>query len=76
MELAGDSVENLPEEIAYLEGMNQKYQRLLGEVSQKEALLQKNDENQNDIQKTTTEINKLNKKIEELKYLSLIHILL
>lgn len=68
MELAGDSVENLPEEIAYLEGMNQKYQRLLGEVSQKEALLQKNDENQNDIQKTTTEINKLNKKIEELKY--------
>ena len=46
MELAGDSVENLPEEIAYLEGMNQKYQRLLGEVSQKEALLQKNDENQ------------------------------
>ncbi|MDD3753479.1 MAG: AAA family ATPase [Methanobacterium sp.] len=68
MELAGDSVEHLPEEIAYLEKMNQKCQRLLGEISQKDSLLQKNDENQNLIQKTTTEINELNKKIEYLKY--------
>ncbi len=68
MELAGDSVEHLPEEIAYLEKMNQKCQRLLGEISQKDSLLQKNDENQNLIQKTTTEINDLNKKIEYLKY--------
>jgi DNA repair protein SbcC/Rad50 len=68
MELAGDSVENLPEEIVYLEGINQKYQRLIGKVSQKESLLQKQKENKNLIHETIKELEEINKKIEDLNY--------
>jgi exonuclease SbcC len=46
MEIAGDSVENLPEEISYLEEMNKKYQHLMGEVSQKDTLLERQNENE------------------------------
>lgn len=68
MEIAGDSVENIPEEIVYLEEMNQRYQRLLGEVSQKDNLLQRQKENENLIKSTLEEIENLKKNIEDLKY--------
>ncbi|MCC7563239.1 MAG: AAA family ATPase [Methanobacterium sp.] len=68
IEIAGDSVENLSEEITYLEEKSQRYQRLLGEVSQKKAMLERQKENKNLIQSTQEEIENLNKKIEDLKY--------
>lgn len=68
MEIAGDSVENLPEEIAFLEKMNKNYQRLLGEVHQKDSLLQKQGENQTHIQKAMEEVDELNEKIQDLNY--------
>ena len=64
MEIAGDSVENLPEEIAYLEKMNKNYQRLLGEVSQKNSLLHKQGENQTHIQKTIEELENSMRKLK------------
>ncbi len=68
MEIAGDSMENLPEEIAYLEELNKNYQHLLGEVSQKDSLLQKQEENQKLINETLQELAKINEKIEDLNY--------
>ncbi|MBI5458394.1 AAA family ATPase [Methanobacterium sp.] len=68
MEIAGDSVENLPEEIAYLEQLSKKQQHLLGEVSQKDSLLQRINENQRRIQETIEELNKVEKVINELNY--------
>ena len=68
MEIAGDSVENLPEEISYLEEMNKKYQRLLGEVSPKNSLLERQKENDNNIKETLEEVNNISMNIEDLKY--------
>ncbi len=73
VEIAGDSLESLTEEISYLEKMNQEYQRLLGEISQKDSLLQKNKENQSSIQETREEITELNEKIEALNFSPKIH---
>jgi DNA repair protein SbcC/Rad50 len=68
MEIAGDRVENLPEEIKYLEEINKKYQHLLGEVSQKDAILKRQEENGTLIQKTTEELEDIRKNIENLNY--------
>ena len=68
MEIAGDSVENLPEEIAYLEQLSRKHQHLLGEVSQKESLIKRIDENQSHIQETIEDLNRVKKRIDDLNY--------
>ncbi|BDZ67726.1 AAA family ATPase [Methanobacterium ferruginis] len=68
MDIAGESIENLPEEIVYLEEMNQKYQRLLGELTQKDALIKRQKETEKLIQETLEEIEDINKNIVELKY--------
>lgn len=68
MEIAGDSVENLPEEISYLEEMNKKYQHLMGEVSQKDTLLERQNENETLINKTLKELKDISKDIEDLNY--------
>ena len=68
MDIAGESIENLPEEIVYLEEMNQKYQRLLGELTQKDALIKRQKENEKLIQETLEEIKDMNKNIVDLKY--------
>lgn len=68
MEIAGDSVEDLPGEIAYLEQLSQKHQHLLGQVSQKESLIQRIDENQRQIQEINEELNQIQKVIDDLNY--------
>jgi ATPase involved in DNA repair len=68
MEIAGDSLENLPGEIAYLEELSKTHQHLLGEVSQKDSLLRRIDENQSLIQETLEELKKVQKVVEDSKY--------
>lgn len=68
MEIAGDSVENLPDEIAYLEQLSRKHQHLLGQVSQKESLVQRIDENQRQIQEINEELDQIQKVIDDLNY--------
>ena len=68
MEIARDSVEDLPGEIAYLEKQAQRYQHLLGEVSQKDSLNSRIQENQNLIQETREELEDLKNKITSLNY--------
>ncbi|NYB51134.1 MAG: AAA family ATPase [Methanobacteriaceae archaeon] len=68
IEIAGDSVENLPEEISYLEEMNKRYQRLLGEIKQKDSLLKREKENETLIKETLQEMEEIGKKIEALNY--------
>ena len=68
MEIAGDSVENLPGEIAYLEDLSKKHQHLMGEVSQKDSLLRRIDENQGLIQETLEELKEVKKVVEDSNY--------
>ncbi|MDO5835910.1 MAG: AAA family ATPase [Methanobacterium sp.] len=68
MEIAGDSVENLPGEIAYLEDLSKKHQHLMGEVSQKDSLLRRIDENQGLIQETLKELKEVKKVVEDSNY--------
>lgn len=68
MEIAGDSVENLPGEIAYLEDLSRKHQHLMGEVSQKDSLIRRIDENQENIQETIGDLEQARKVIEDLQY--------
>jgi len=68
IEIAGDSVENLPDEIAYLEQLSRKHQHLLGQVSQKESLVQRIDENQRQIQEINEELDQIQKVIDDLNY--------
>lgn len=73
MDMVGDSVENLPEEIAYLEDLSRKYQMLLGVVSQKDALMKKLEDTRQNIEERLGEIDALNKEIESLNYNKEIH---
>jgi len=73
MDMVGDSVENLTEEIAYLEDLSRKYQMLLGVVSQKDTLIKKLDATRQNIQKRMEEVDALTKEIESLNYNKDIH---
>lgn len=68
MEIAGDSVEDLPGEIAYLEQLSREHQHLLGQVSQKESLIQRIDENQRQIREINEELDQIQKVIDDLNY--------
>jgi len=68
MEIARDSVEDLPGEISYLEKQAQTYQHLLGEVSQKDSLNSRIQENQNLIRETREELDNIKNKITSLNY--------
>jgi len=68
MEIAGDSMENLPGEIAYLKDLSKKYQHLMGEISQKDSLLRRMDENQRLILDTLEELKEVQKVVEDSKY--------
>lgn len=68
MELAGDSIENLSAEISYLEEMSKNYERLLGEVSQKESIILRMEENQKNLQEANDELHKIKIEMEDLKY--------
>ena len=73
IEVTGGSVENLNGEIDYLEELSKKYQKLSGAVDQKEYLLNRIKELNENLDELLLQIEKLNNEINEVAYNEELH---